>query len=586
MLGFLGVVLVCFAVKAAVIGRFGTDLLFWDQWSKEGEYMLVPWFERGEFWSQVFVPHNEHRIAPTLALNLGWVVWSGQWDARVQCVGNALLHAVITAVWVAWGVRQGGRGVVGASLITVAVGALPIAWDNVIGGFQSVYYFLVGFSLLAIAGLLGSTFRSLRWWLAWLSGALALISMGSGLLVGVPVLAVALVRVWRNEGERGAQGATLAAAAMLVGLGCWLHTATPWHAPLHARNGVELMAFFTRCLAWPWMERPWFAAVVWLPWCLILVRRWRTRDDAGPDDFIVAAGFWVMLQAAAVGYARAGSWVVPATRYGDVFGVGVVLGAFSWVRWLHRSDSLWARIGATLWALTVSVALIGTTVQILSHDLPERKGTMTAAEESVREFVQTDDFASFEKRPRPFPLADWLARLLRQPTLRGLLPSSVRGPLLGPGRVTLQPPHNPPEELPGAFRWRSEVLPVHDGYWRWQVTRPTSTTEATLSVRGESGALYFSKVLPIELSPVQTPEPTFELICRAPPEPARLELIGRLTQGTLELVTPRAMSPLSRLAAGLCTWAWVIGGVGVGLWTVSAVWRARDLRTGAFPENL
>ena len=82
----LAIFLIVVGAKLVVIERSGTDLPFWDQWAKEGELMHAPWLERGELWSNLFVPHNEHRIAPTLAANLALVATTGQWDARVQSV--------------------------------------------------------------------------------------------------------------------------------------------------------------------------------------------------------------------------------------------------------------------------------------------------------------------------------------------------------------------------------------------------------------------------------------------------------------------------------------------------------------------
>src|SRR5687767_13003501 len=84
----LCVVLFCtvWGTKLAVLDRFGTDLPFWDQWSKEGDDLYPAWLEERPVWRTLFAPHNEHRIAPTLALNLGLVIAGGQWDARVQCI--------------------------------------------------------------------------------------------------------------------------------------------------------------------------------------------------------------------------------------------------------------------------------------------------------------------------------------------------------------------------------------------------------------------------------------------------------------------------------------------------------------------
>src|ERR1700678_1934878 len=89
---------------ATLVGivRFGSDLPFWDQWAKEGELLYAPWFEHGVLWRNLFLPHNEHRIAPTLALNFSLVLAGDQWDARVQCVANAALDSAVAVGLFAW----------------------------------------------------------------------------------------------------------------------------------------------------------------------------------------------------------------------------------------------------------------------------------------------------------------------------------------------------------------------------------------------------------------------------------------------------------------------------------------------------
>ena len=102
----LSLFLLVFGTKLAVIDRYGSDMPFWDQWAKEGELLYAPWFERGELWHNLFLPHSEHRMAPTLALNLGLVVAGGQWDARTQCVADAALDAAIAVGLFVWARRR------------------------------------------------------------------------------------------------------------------------------------------------------------------------------------------------------------------------------------------------------------------------------------------------------------------------------------------------------------------------------------------------------------------------------------------------------------------------------------------------
>src|SRR5688572_10572286 len=137
--------LVIWAAKLVTIDRFGSDLPYWDQWAKEGDLMFVPWLERGEFWGPLVLPHSEHRIAPTLALNLFLVLAGGQWDARVQCVVNAALHAAIGAGLLLWALRRFSlRWALAGGAVLLALIALPMSPDNIIRGFQSQYYFAMG----------------------------------------------------------------------------------------------------------------------------------------------------------------------------------------------------------------------------------------------------------------------------------------------------------------------------------------------------------------------------------------------------------------------------------------------------------
>ena len=160
--------------------------------------------------------------------------------------------------------------------------------------FQSQFYFLALFSLGAIGGLLLSRAWAPTWWLGLASGALALVSMGSGLLCAAPIAGVAFVRLATQRDAWRAHLATLLAGIALGGAGWLLHTPTPWHEPLHARSGAVLAAYAARCLAWPAHDHIWLAAVIWGPWLALaaswLWRRIRGERAGRSQDFAVAAG--------------------------------------------------------------------------------------------------------------------------------------------------------------------------------------------------------------------------------------------------------------------------------------------------------
>ncbi len=475
----LAIFLIVVGAKLVVIERSGTDLPFWDQWAKEGELMHAPWLERGELWSNLFVPHNEHRIAPTLAANLALVATTGQWDARVQSVISGGLHALLLAGLFFWGSAQvEKRHVFALACLAAVTGAAPISWENLLSGFQSQFYFLALFSLGAIGGLLLSRAWTLIWWLGLASGLLALVSMGSGLLCAAPIAGVALVRLVAHRDAWRAHLATLLAGLALGGAGWLLHTPTPWHEPLHARSFAVLATYAARCLAWPSHDRIWLAAVIWVPWLALAVswlwRRARGERAGRAQDFVVAAGLWILAQVMAVSYSRAGAGGPPANRYGDLFALALPL-SFLALAWLLPANRL-ARKVVLAWLLVVVVTLTWAAHGAWVGPLADKQREHRTYERNVAAFVQTDDYASFEKQlpDLPFPIADWLARILRRPSIRAILPASVRRPVaikdLADHVATPAPalPHRATRALLSSGEWRSEVLPAGRGWWKFE----------------------------------------------------------------------------------------------------------------------
>lgn len=568
--------LVILGGKLATIGAFGTDLPYWDQWAKEGEHILMPWFRGQSFLTGLVSPHNEHRIVPTLLLNLGLVVGGGQWDARVQCIASAAVHATLLIGIVGWAWRRVGRHFGLAALgLAVLIGAFPIAWDNVLGGFQSQYYFLAGASLLAMERLLSAPVARWGWWVGLASGLVSLVCMGSGLLVAVPVLLVVLLRAVRREPRGRDHVATFLAAALVLGVGIWLHAAAPWHATLRAKGVADFVLYVLRSMAWPVPGVMAFALLVWGPWVTLTVRRILGHRSPG-DDALIAAGLWVLLQFAAVAYSRAGGSTHPAARYGDISSLGLLFGFLSLASVATAWPATTRRVTAWVTGVCAVAALVAAVVPVWKGDLPVRKGQYWAFEDAVRRFVADDNFAEFEKRPLPFPLADWLARILRDPGIRNAMPSSAGVSLAGENQVSVP---RAGDGQAASRVWTSEPLRPGAPYWRLEFAGTFDPRSAHLTVRDEAGAVLRS---------VPWPEkgvgPRGEIMIAAPSVPSRLELRLDGAADEVTLVLPRAVSLVSWLGWRLASWGWMIVGLATAGAIISAVQVARRAPDGA-PEG-
>ena len=594
--------LTVWGAKLIAIDRYGSDLPYWDQWAKEGDLLLTPWFERHELWKNLVLPHNEHRIAPTLALNLALAAGGGQWDARVQCVVSAALHAALAAGLFLWALRRFSLPwALASGLVLLLATAPPIAWENVLGGFQSQFYFLTGFTLLALHLLLTAPALSLRWWGGLLCGLLALVSMGSGLLIAAPLAAVAVLRLVSKISLRRDALVLLLTAFFTGALGTVLRTPTPWHDTLHAKTLAEFSLYFARCLAWPLPQHPSLAPFFWLPWLTLLFLRLRSALplSASPAaDTLLAAGAWVLLQIAAVSFSRAGGGGLPASRYGDIAALGLIVSFLAlahlatFVPSLRRPLAPSSRLpfpalGVTWLALTcVCVALA--TRDVLTGPLPDKKRESLASERSVQAFVLTDDYATLAKSPLPFPLPDWLARILRRPDIRAILPISVRAPLRVEGFSV------PPPEAPSAlFERRTHAL-VTAGEWRSPPLPPATLAWWKIETSGPAFTAPTSPPLTLVYHAVSTP-----VTATRPPPPAHWRaayvpgprdlsnLLARTDSPTrfLAFTEPVEMSALSYRTWQLTQHgSWVLAAGLGGLLIFSAVTALTSRRSGAAPH--
>jgi hypothetical protein len=434
----------CAALFAIVLGgrwslvdKFGTDLPEWDQWDAEGLHSLLPWMQHRLTLAEVVLAHNEHRVIVTKLLNLALTLVNGQWDQRVECTVNAALAGLLAVCLFAIGRRCMGRGLIAPYFALVALSfSLPLAWQNILGGFHSQQIFLIGFSFGAIVWLPEARSWSRPWWLGAGCAFLALGTMGSGLLAAAVAAGLIVFRLLRDRVAIRRVAPALVVCATAMAIGFLSKVDVPGHADLKAKGAQDFLLTLVHSLEWPARDTPFAAAIIWLPWAwLTVLVLWRSQNRDRPvSRLLVGLGGWVLLQLLASAYARGAGGPFPASRYIDTLATGAVVNAMAlgWI-WKERApNTAWVPSAAVLgvaWACAFSAGVHAQLRTILSNELPQVRAHHLSCEATTMGYIATADARRLWNGDVPYPAPASFAERIAHPELQALLPASVRAQL-------------------------------------------------------------------------------------------------------------------------------------------------------------
>ncbi|MBU4198615.1 MAG: hypothetical protein KKG09_00320 [Verrucomicrobia bacterium] len=434
--------LVVFGGRLWLIDRCASDVPSWDQWDGIGGTLFLPYAGHTLTAADFVKPHNEHRILFTRLLSLGLMLANHQWDNRLETVANSGLFA-LTAVLLFWMILQWGpRGIsvpLGFPLIALAF-SLPFSWENTLFGFQSQFYFLILFSIIALALWVMNPPGSRRWLAGWGFALLSIFTTASGVLAACAVLAFSVLEGARPPRRWKAASLSVGAAAVIIVTGWLLNVSLERHEALRAHSILQLIVAFGQNLSWPnmiWprLDYPWLAFLNWLPALLLAWSYWRAE---GPypklEKLTLVLGLWVVLQSAVMAYARGG----PSWRYMDVMSLGMVVNGISIGLLLVRRP--WPRLAGVLaaafvgWVILGGAGLLTLTRHVIREEIPRKMLLADVQRENLRAFLATGDgrcltAKSSEEISFPSTGAWALICLLRDPFIRDILPAGIRRPL-------------------------------------------------------------------------------------------------------------------------------------------------------------
>jgi hypothetical protein len=515
-LWMLSLFLVGLGAKLWLIQRFGTPLPFWDQW-EEARVVYVPYFEGKLSLPDLFSAHNEHRILCTRLYSLALLLLNGQWDGQLQMVVNAVIHCA-TLAGLGWLMCRWleKKYWVWIWLPLVLVLALPFGWENSLAGFQSQFYFLVVFSLLTLWLLGLYPPLSARWWCGAAAAIMALFTVASGFLAAAAVLGLVMFRIWGRPKSWKKQAPTLAFCAAVVVAGLLLKADVRHHHLLQAHSVGEFLMAFGDNLAWPWIVVPPFALLNLLPlaalaWC----HYFRAAEDRPAEEMTLAIGIWAILQGAATSYARGAEGKPPGWRYMDsssfilianCLSIAVLMsrhwptpaasGNFQFsilkaqfpiprpMSWLRRSARRVLLTAFILWGVVCAIGLALLTARAWQIDIPERHFYCHAQLQNTRAFMATDDIRVLDHKPkpqlalyegdpyapRPLHEGEKLAKALRNPIIRDILPACARLPL--EVRANQEATRG---FVTNGFRLARPEPPTEVSWGSWSAQRPLAT---------------------------------------------------------------------------------------------------------------
>ena len=455
-----------FGIKLWLIGTYGNGTPFWDQWDAEAVGIYKPFLEGTLNWTNLFAPHNEHRIFTTRLMALALLNINGIWNHMLQMVVNAGLHIAALVLCIVLFTRVIGRDYLPALLVfSLVLFGVPYAWENTLSGFQSQFYFVLLFSIACLWFTVTQEPLSARWWVGVACGMLAFLSLASGIFALAAAAIIDLIFYVMGLRKNVKQLLAVFILAVLFTLGTVQTPSLAYHAHLKTSSIPQFIEALMAILGWPISSNLFSVLILNLPTFVILgwpmasnlfpviilnlptfvfvgVMLWKRPPANDSKWFLLALVVWSLGQAVSIAYGRAVGNL--SSRYLDLFAISILVNFVCLI--LIAQDHIgkkyvWTIIGVSVWTITVLFSLGLYAGKRMPAELAEKRDTGLAQEINTRNYLATGDFIHLKDKAYlhvPYPDSKRLASILASPTIRAILPTNIRIPL-EPVLVASQP---------------------------------------------------------------------------------------------------------------------------------------------------
>jgi hypothetical protein len=437
---FIGASLIILGAKLSLIHYYGSDMPFWDQWDVEPQSLYISYDHDQLLWSTLVSPHNEHRVFFSRLWALSLYAINQQWDAHLQTVANAFLHTFLGLwlVWILWKLndKRDLWIIVGLCVLILAV---PFSWENTLFGFQSSFYFLLGFSSMAILLIPQHRPFSVAWMMGIIFAFFSLFTMGTGFFAVLVSMALIVIRAYREWQMNWRDGITLIFCFLILFAGILLMNVPEGHTELRPNTLSDFMTALGKDLSWPWIDVPFLFPILWSPFIILSYRtciRGKEKLSRYPF-FVMGLGLWTLLQCIAISYARGVEGSGPASRYMDSLSLVPfvnILAAHN--LYLHYTKNLKKRkgfiIACSFWYAFFVIGFLNILINGAIEGFSSIGDSLLRQSATVSHYLANEDDEVILKAKHmeiPYPDPRRLSLLLRDQAIRELLPASVRKPL-------------------------------------------------------------------------------------------------------------------------------------------------------------
>ncbi|KQS28254.1 hypothetical protein [Dyadobacter sp. Leaf189] len=334
ILSFLLVV----AIRLCYVENYAVALPFWDQWDAEGDHLIRPWVEGTLKVSDLWNPHNEHRIFPTRLFSLMLFQITGQWNNLFSAKVNVVLAATIPTILLGFLYRFNGLNGRKWWILPflIAQFTLPFSFENWLVGFQSQFYFLILFVVTAFGLSTAFPERASAQFLVFLLCFLSTLTTASGILTPLTVAGVYLLQWLSEPGNKIQYWILVAALTIMAIIGYFQIPHIAAHDMYRARNLSEWTHSLLLILSWPVGPHNWIAAPLWSPALItlaFLLKRNRLRKS---DFFMAGCVMWSLTQAMAIAFGRGQELTALPSRYTELLSIGLVANAWFAIRFVEE----------------------------------------------------------------------------------------------------------------------------------------------------------------------------------------------------------------------------------------------------------